>query len=180
MSINFAVKDLTRKWGQNFSYIKAISVVTAVSVFFINTFNGLGFALFSQVQNLYNFTSYDIFSQYFRFSIYTIIVISVIWIIIVNHSIVTSKSRDISVMKAVGTLKKNLNSFYMTELLIIDILGLILGIFFGYIGYLVLFFVYSFLGFNIIIYIDFFLVPIMVGVALICTYFINNTNNPNQ
>lgn len=173
MSINFAIKDLTRKWGQYFSYVKTISVVTAVSVFFIHTFNGLGFTLFSQIQHLYNYTSYDIFSQYLRFSIYTIIAISVIWIVIVNHSILSSKSRDISIMKAVGTLKKNLNSFYMTELLIIDVLGMIFGILLGFIGYLVLFFVYSFLGFYIIVYVDIFLVPIMVGVALICTYLIN-------
>ncbi|MHA1727781.1 MAG: FtsX-like permease family protein [Promethearchaeota archaeon] len=173
MSLDFALKDVGRKWSQSFSYIKAISFTVAIAVFCIHTINGLGFLIFSGEINLYNYTTFDIFSQYFQFFVYSLIAIAVIWPIVINHSIITHKTQDLATMKAVGALHNRLNSFYMTELLIIDSIGLIIGIFLGFVGYLILFFIYSALGFEIVIFFDFFYTPILLSLTFISTILVN-------
>jgi ABC-type lipoprotein release transport system permease subunit len=173
MSIEFALKDLTRKWSQSMSYIKTIAIITTISVFFIYLFNGLGSLIFSEATQLYNFTTSDTFYQFFQFMMYSTIVLTIFWVVSMNHSIISHKTRDLATMKAVGTMQKKLNSFYLTEILIVDLIGLILGVIIGFLIYVLTFFIYGLMGIPILFYIDFFFVPILILLSLIFTFFVN-------
>lgn len=173
MSLNFALKDITRRWTQSSSYVTAIAIIAAVPVFFIYLISGLGIEIFSDTARLYNFTTFDTFSQYFELVIYLTIAATVIWIITVNHSLVTHKLRDLATMKAVGTVKKKIVGFYIVELLIIDLISMGIGIFVGFMGYLAVFFIYAAQGANPVIFFDYIFIPIMVILVLLLTYFIN-------
>ncbi len=173
MSIEFASKDLTRKWFQTVSYLKFISIITAFCIFIIYMFYGLGFVVLPEAQNLFNYTTFDLYSQYYQFIILASIILCIIWIIVINHTILNHKTKDLAIMKAVGTLRKKLNSYFMTELLIIDLIGLILGIAIGFIGYLIIFFVFSFMGYEFYIFFDFFFTPIIIILSLLFSFIIN-------
>ncbi|MBD3350001.1 MAG: FtsX-like permease family protein [Candidatus Lokiarchaeota archaeon] len=172
MSIEFAIKDISRKWDQSWSYIRAVLIIIAIPTFIIHLINGLGLEIFSD-ERYFNFTTYDFFLQYYKLIIYFTIAISVSWVLVINHSIITNKSKDLAIMKAVGTIQRTINSFYISELLLIDLIGIILGLLAGYLGYMVIFLIFGLLGSSSVIYIDLIFMPVTIGIIFILSYFVN-------
>ncbi|MHA1111135.1 MAG: FtsX-like permease family protein [Promethearchaeota archaeon] len=172
MSFEFGLKNLFRRWKQSFSYIVTIAILTAISVFFIYLGNGLGFT-FIKTTPRFNVTTMELFSQYYMFIIISSIVIAIIWIIVVNHSLIHHKTNDIAIMKAVGAIQKKLRSHFFAVVLVIDIIGIVLGLIAGFILYIIFFFILSALGFDIVIHIDYIFVPILIIGIIIGVFFVN-------
>lgn len=172
MSFEFGLKNVFRKRKQSLSYIITIAILTAISVFFIYLGNGLGFT-FMKTNPRFNITTLDLFSQYYMFIIISSIVIAIIWIVVVNHSLIHHKTNDIAIMKAVGAIQKKLRSHFFAVVLVIDIIGIVLGMVVGFIFYILVFFILSAVGFDILIYIDFIFVPILIVGIVISVFFIN-------
>ncbi|MBN2156338.1 MAG: ABC transporter permease [Candidatus Lokiarchaeota archaeon] len=172
MSFEFGLKNILRNWKQSISYIVTIAILFAITVFFIYLGNGLGIVFFDSVPR-FNITTVELFSQYFRFIIYSSMVVTLVWIVVINHSLIHHKTHDIAVIKAIGAIQRKLRSFFFAVVLLIDIIGIILGIICGFLLYLVFFFILSAVGFDIIIYIDFIFVPILIIGILIMVFLIN-------
>lgn len=172
MSFEFGLKNISRKWAQSLSYIVTIAIITAISVFFIYLGNGLGLVFFESIPR-FNITTVELFSQYFKFIIIASMIIAVVWIVVVNHSLIHHKTHDIAIMKAVGAIQKKLRSYFFAVIVVIDIIGIIIGLITGFLLYLFFFFLLSAFGFDIIVYVDMILVPILVGGIAIAVFFVN-------
>lgn len=172
MSFEFGLKNVFRKWKQSLSYIITIAILTAISIFFIYLGNGLGLVFFNLIPQ-FNITTSELFSQYFKFIIISSIVITIIWIVIVNHTLIQHKTHDIAIMKAVGAIQKKMRSHFIAVVLVIDIIGVVIGLVAGFILYLVFFFVLSAVGFDIVIYIDFIFSSILVVGIFLATFIVN-------
>lgn len=173
MSVDFALKDISRKWNQSISYIKTILIIIAIPTFIINTLKGMGVILFSESTQLYNYTTFDIFSQYYSVVVYISMINAVLWVLTVNHSLVHHKTRDLAIMKAVGTISTKITGYYFMEIVFIDIIGIILGLLAGFFGYLALFLVMGFVGATITFQVDILLMMITIVLIFILTYIIN-------
>ncbi len=172
MSFAFGWKNLFRKWKQSLSYIITIAILVGISVFFIYLGNGLGLVLFSSTPQ-YNITTQELFSLYFRFIIYASMTIALVWTLVINHSLIQHKMHDMAIMKAVGSVQKKLRSHFFSVVLLVDIIGIIFGVIAGFILYVIFFFILSAVGFEIVIYIDFIFVPILVVGILVFIFVVN-------
>ncbi len=172
MSFAFGWKNLFRKWKQSLSYIATIAILVGISVFFIYLGNGLGLILYGSTPQ-YNITTQELFSQFFKFIVYASMVIALVWTIVINHSIIQNKTHDMAIMKAVGAIQKKLRSHFFSVVLLIDIIGIILGVISGFILYVIFFFILSAFGFNIVIYIDIIFVPILIASIIVFIFLVN-------
>jgi ABC-type lipoprotein release transport system permease subunit len=172
MSFAFGWKNLFRNRTQSLSYILTIGVLVGITVFFIYLGNGLGFVIFGSIPQ-FNVTTVDLYSQFFRFMIYSSMVIAVVWILVINHSLIHHKTHDMAVMKGVGAIQKKLRSNFFSVIVLIDIIGIIIGLIGGFLLYLIFFFILSAIGFSIIIYIDIIFVSILVAGILLSVFVVN-------
>lgn len=149
MSFDFALKDFYRKRKQNFPYVITISLTVAVTIFLIYFTNALNLNYFitqeSNYTNPYFFSGSIniVFSQFNAILIVLIFVLSVVMVTIICSSFIVSKKRDITIMRALGTLPEKLYSFYLLEAFIIFLLGFFLGWLIGIIGYGIFSIIYS-------------------------------------
>lgn len=100
-------------------------------------------------------------------------VIAVVWVVVVNHSIIHHKTHDIAIMKSVGAIQKKLRSHFFAVVLVIDIIGIVIGLLVGFLLYLLLFFILSVAGFDILIHIDVIFVPILIVGIIIAVFVVN-------
>jgi len=173
MSLDFVIKDISRNWEYSKSYIKSIIIAGLLFTIIIQMINGIGYYIFSKTTNLFNYTTNDLFLQYFQVIIYLMIIIFVIWILIINHNIIMYKTRDLSILKAIGSLSNRINGIYISEIYLIDIIGIILGIFFGFLIYLIIFFIFGTIYPETRFHIDLFYTPITIFIILGIVYIIN-------
>ncbi len=115
----------------------------------------------------------ELFSQYYKFIIIASIIIAIVWIVVVNHSLIHHETHDIAIMKAVGAIQKKLRSHFFAVVLVIDIIGIVLGLVAGFILYLLFFFILSAFRFDVLIHIDFVFVPILLVGIIIAVFFAN-------
>ncbi|TFF92520.1 MAG: FtsX-like permease family protein, partial [Promethearchaeota archaeon] len=155
MSLDFALKDMYRKRKQNFPYVITIALTIALTIFLIHFSKALNLNYFIRRDGIYSnpyFFSGSINIVYTQFNTLLIVLIFILAILIVTiicSSFIISKKRDLSIMKALGTLPEKLYSFYLLEAFIIYILGFFLGWIIGLISFGVFNIIFSLLLFTI-------------------------------
>jgi len=155
MSLDFALKDFYRKRKQNFPYVITIALTIAISIFLL---------YFSSALNLNNFIRQDrtytnpyffsgavniVYTQFNTLLMVLIFILGILMVTIICSSFIISKKRDMSIMKALGTLPEKLYSFYLLEAFIIYILGFFLGWIIGLISFGVFKVIFSIFLFSI-------------------------------
>ncbi len=190
-NIDFALKDFYRKKGQTYPYVIIITLIIASAIFFVNISSSLGinpiaqnFATQEGLNNQYYFSGAInlVYSQFNTLIFILILLLSVIITFIVTTTFIITKKRDIAIMKALGTLPKNLYGFYLTEAYIIFIIGFILGLILGLLSFGIVILILYFLNFQIIIQIDFFYTSILfftclAGIFMITGYKLRKIGN---
>ncbi|TFF87545.1 MAG: ABC transporter permease [Promethearchaeota archaeon] len=173
MSVDFALKDLVRKKEQSISYLITIILCVASIEFLIYTSNSLGLNIFNQNQINHSnplFFSGSIKVIFLQFHTYIIILTLILGftiILIIGTSFIVNKNKDISIMKALGTLPNKLYTFYLIELYILFFLGFGLGIMIGLISFSIYFNILKCLGFLLFFQIDYFFTLIFLGACII-------------
>lgn len=147
--------------------------VSALVVYFIYFFNGLGLSIFYQNQYLFTASIREIYYEFIVFILILVLIIAGTVIVIIISSLFTYKKRDIAIMKSLGTLREKLYSFYMKEALIIYLIGFLIGSIIGLLSYGLTSLVITFLNFSVNIYIDFFWTPIFFFLTLFAVYIIS-------
>ncbi|MBN1215386.1 MAG: ABC transporter permease [Candidatus Lokiarchaeota archaeon] len=179
MSLDFAIKDFYRKKKQTYPYLFTIALMIALATFLIHfsiSFNLNSFTdktgdylnsyFFSGVINI-------IYSQFNMIILIMIIIFIIVILSLIFSSFINSKKKDISIMKALGTLPQMLYSFYLVESLILFIIGYILGYIFGMIFYLIVVVSIDFLNISTFLFFDVIFTPVLFFVCLICVYIIS-------
>ncbi len=172
MSFEFGLKNVLRNRKQSLSYIITIGALTSISIFFIYLGNGLGLVFFNRLPK-FNITTSELFSQYFKFIIISSIFITIVWIVVINHSIIQHKTHDIAIMKSMGAIQKKMRSHFFAVVLVIDIIGAALGLITGFVLYLFFFFILSAIGYDLVIYIDIIFSSILVSGIFLATFLVN-------
>ena len=179
MSLDFAIKDFYRKKKQTFPYLFAISSLTSLAIFLIH---------FSISFNLNNFINQSgsyanpfffsgavnlTYTQYNMIILLIVFIFSVVIITLITTSFINSKKKDVSIMKALGTLPERLYSFYMTESLILFLLGFIIGYVLGVISYIIVIISIDLYGIAISFYFDFIFSSILFAICLFSVFLIS-------
>ena len=134
MSFDFALKELYRKRKVIIPYILTISLTISMVLFFIHFLSSYNLTIFiSQQQayeNIYFFTgaTFAMYSQFFSLIIILMFIVSIVIVLFISYSYINHKKKDISVMKALGTLPEKLYKFYLIETYLIFLFGFILGL----------------------------------------------------
>ncbi len=194
MSLDFALKDFYRNKTQTFPYLITIVLVIAVAEFFIYFSNSIGLSLFLKnsifapagYNNEYFFSgSINLVYSQFNFLILMLLFcLTFFVVIIITTTLIISKKKDIATMKAVGTLPHRLYSFYMTESIIIYLVGFGLGIVLGLISFGIFALILFFLGFKVQLFIDVLYTPILffsclIGIVVITGYKVKKIGRQN-
>ena len=145
MSLDFAIKDFTRKKSQTYPYVLTIALVIGLAVFMANYTTTLGLNLVYQyltegdkdVDNEYYFSGAinEIYSQFNVLILTLILFMAFIVVVTITTTLIISKKRDIAIMKALGTLPEKLYGFYLLEVIIIFLIGFIIGLILGLVAF---------------------------------------------
>jgi len=164
MSLDFALKDLTRRKSQTYPYILTIALVIGLAVFMANYTTTLGLNLVYQyltegdkdVDNEYYFSGAinEIYSQFNILILTLILFMAFIVVVTITTTLIISKKRDIAIMKALGTLPEKLYGFYLLEVIIIFLIGFIIGLILGLVAFGIFSLFMILLGYKIILVID--------------------------
>ena len=164
MSLDFAIKDFTRKKSQTYPYVLTIALVIGLAVFMANYTTTLGLNLVYQyltegdkdVDNEYYFSGAinEIYSQFNGLILALIFFMAFIVVVTISTTLIISKKRDIAIMKALGTLPEKLYGFYLLEVIIIFLIGFIIGLIFGLVAFGIFSLILILLGYKIILTID--------------------------
>jgi ABC-type antimicrobial peptide transport system permease subunit len=85
---------------------------------------------------IYNYTIFELFTQYNLFLIIMTLILAVVVVISNNHALIQQRKHDMAVMKAVGSDYRHLYSFYMNELFFLVGISFAIGWFLGFITFL--------------------------------------------
>ncbi|MBY9006933.1 MAG: FtsX-like permease family protein [Candidatus Lokiarchaeota archaeon] len=179
MSLDFAIKDFYRKKKQTFPYLFTIASMISLAIFLFH---------FSASFNLNNFinqrgafinpyffsgTVNNIYSQYNMIILVITFIFTVVILSVIISSFINGKKKDISIMKALGTLPEKLYSFYILESLILFIIGYIIGYIFGITIYLITVISIDFMNISTFFYFDIILSSLLFFICLISVYLIS-------
>ncbi|MHA1340250.1 MAG: FtsX-like permease family protein [Promethearchaeota archaeon] len=173
MSFDFAIKEIFRKWEHWKSYLSSIMLASMLCTLIIYIINGFGVEIFASNFQIFNFTTNDLFLKYFRLILIFMQIILVSWVFLINHNIISYKAKDLARMKAIGSLPNRLSGILISELYIIDILGILLGFAIGFFVYLILFFIFGTINPTIKFYFDLIYIPIAILSVFIVVYIAN-------
>lgn len=115
-------------------YILTIALTVLMSLFFMHFLTSFNLSLFISQQpnfeNIYFFSgaTYAMYSQFFSLLIILLYILTVVVIIFISYSYIKNKLKDISVMKALGTVPEKLYKFYLIETFLIFLFGFTLGL----------------------------------------------------
>lgn len=167
MSFDFALKELYRKRKVIIPYILTISLTISMVLFFIHFLSSYNLTIFiSQQQayeNIYFFTgaTFAMYSQFFSLIIILMFIVSIVIVLFISYSYINHKKKDISVMKALGTLPEKLYKFYLIETYLIFLFGFILGLISSLLFYFVFIEIMNFLNIAIIFQFNIFLTALL-------------------
>ncbi|MFX0009380.1 MAG: FtsX-like permease family protein [Candidatus Hermodarchaeota archaeon] len=176
MSIDFALKDIYRKKETSYPFIFTISLTIALVVFLIHLTSSLGLSTFIK-QNFTNsyFSSGGInivFTDFTTLIISLMLLLAFSIVIIVTSTLITTKKRDIAIMKAIGSIPRKIYNFYLTETYLVFLIGFLLGLGLGFISYGIF---HLILNINIIQFnfqIDVIYLPILFISCILGIYFV--------
>ncbi|UCC18293.1 MAG: ABC transporter permease, partial [Promethearchaeota archaeon] len=175
-SLDFALKDLFRKWNSNFPFLLIIILTIAFTEFLIYFTSSLGLNVFVQTSYINNyFLSGGINLIYRDFNILIqilLIALTVVIVIIITITLVLSKKRDIAIMKSLGTLPRKLYSFYLLEVYILFLIGFLGGMVTGFIIFVIFASILSLFNFQLTFQIDLVYTPIMFFSCIIGIFII--------
>jgi len=170
--INFPLKDLTRRKNQTTLTIIGLTVSISTTVFLVLFRNNLAFVLnlFSQSDQL---TSgfYAVFSQFIQIVVILNLVTGAIMTSFLVHLMMSTRMRDIGIMKASGCLTGSVFAYFFTEFSLIVVFSTIIGTIFGTISYYVSTFFLNMVGFHISQRIDVLVVLLVMGVSIVFSHF---------
>ncbi|MBD3195742.1 MAG: FtsX-like permease family protein [Candidatus Lokiarchaeota archaeon] len=179
MSLDFAIKDFYRKKRQTLPYLITIILVIALAEFMIYFFNSLdqnSFLIGNQgYANNYYFTGAisRTISQYNIFLLITTFILAFVLVSITTTTLVISKKRDISIMRALGTLPEKLYSFYLSEAFLIYFIGFFIGWFLGISIFFILSLIFNSIGIPIIFQFEIFYSVILFLICLAGVFLIS-------
>jgi len=153
MSLDFALKDFYRKRRQNFPFVITIALTVAVTIFLIYFSDALNLNYFisqkTTFSNPYFFSGSIniIFTQFNTVLMILVFILALVMVTIICASFIVSKKRDITIMKALGTLPEKLYNFYLLESYIIFLIGFFLGWILGISAYGIVNVIFSMINF---------------------------------
>jgi ABC-type antimicrobial peptide transport system permease subunit len=148
--IGFPLKDLTRRKQQTSLTFVGLTIATSATVFLVLFSSNLGFELsfFTQTNPLSNgFNS--IFSQFIRVVSTLNLVTGPIITSFLVYLIMSTRMRDIGIMKASGCLRGAVFAYFFTELSLIVLFSTATGLIFGIISYYCSTFFLNIAGFSV-------------------------------
>jgi len=166
--INFPLKDLTRRKHQTTLTIVGLTISISATVFLVLFGNNLGFDLthFSHSNQL---TSgfYAVFSQFIQIVIILNIVTGAIVTSFLVHLMMSTRMRDIGIMKASGCLTDSVFACYFTELSLIVVFSTVIGTILGITSYYLSTLFLNMVGFYVSQRINVLSVLIVIGLSLV-------------
>ena len=143
MSLNFAIKDLLHHRGELKGYLKISITFNTLLIVFMNILQTLGLLFLPNQVTTYSYTIIEFSTQYNSFLLILTLILAIFINSLNNHTIITSRKKDISIMKAVGSVPRQLYSFYLTEVLLLTLFSFLVSFFLGFILNYILFVVFS-------------------------------------
>lgn len=190
MALDFAIKDFSRKKSVTYPYVITISLIVALAIFMIYFTMSLGLNLFTQNmaddqndnENFFSGAINVIYSQFNTLILTLILILAFVMVVTITTTLIITKKRDISIMKALGTLPDRLYWFYIVEAYIIFILGFCLGYVIGLVAFGIFAIIIILLGFKILLLIDIFYTSILffscfIGIFVITGYKLRKIGN---
>lgn len=148
--INFPLKDLTRRKRQTTLTVLGLTLATAATIFLVLFGSNMGFDLaliIKQGQATSGF--YNIFSQFILIASTLNIVTGPIITSFLVQTAMSSRMRDIGIMKASGCITESVFAYFLTELSLLILLSSATGIILGTTAYYITTIILSGLGFYI-------------------------------
>ncbi|MFZ7138315.1 MAG: FtsX-like permease family protein [archaeon] len=148
--IGFPIKDLTRRKQQTTLTFVGLTIATSATVFLVLFGSNLGFeiSLFTQSSQLSS-GFHSIFSQFIRaVSILNLVTGPIIASFLI-YLIMSTRMRDIGIMKASGCLSGSVFAYFFTELSLILIFSTVAGLIFGTLSYYCSTFFLNMVGFSV-------------------------------
>ncbi|MFX0006392.1 MAG: FtsX-like permease family protein [Promethearchaeota archaeon] len=178
-SFDFALKDLYRKKKANYPFLIIIILTVTITEFLIYFTSSLGLNIFIQSSflNTYYFTSgINLVYKQFNSLVQILLIVLTISIVIgVCTTLIVSKKKDIAIMKSLGTLPRELYSFFLLEVYILFIIGFILGLILGLVTFGIFALIMFFVNFPILFHFDIFFtlftfISCIIGIFFVSGY----------
>lgn len=182
MTLDFVLKDIYRSRKVTFPLIYIMSLILGLTTFMVNLFTSINKQTFINILN-HNFASYEnlyflsgsidhVFSQFNNLFLAIIIILNFIIVATSSISLIYSKKKDISIMKALGCIPQKLYSYYLLEALFLFLFSSLIGYILGVISFLSFSLYINLIGFSLISQINFFILLIIFFSDLLGVYFI--------
>ncbi len=183
--LDFVLKDFYRKKDQTYPYLIVITLIIALTVFFIYFTSSLGLSLLcigSESELFFTGAINLIYTNFNTFIMVLIICLAVVLVVIITTTLVITKKRDIAIMKAIGSLPGSLYGFYLMEAYIIFLIGFFLGLIFGFVSFGIFALIMYISNVPVLFQIDWFYTPILffsciVGIYVITGFVLRKIGN---
>ena len=148
--INFPLKDLTRRKRQTTLTVLGLTLATAATIFLVLFGSNMGFDIaFIIKRGQITSGFYNIFSQFILIVTTLNIITGPIITSFLVQTAMSSKIRDIGIMKASGCITESVFAYFLTELSLLILLSSAAGIILGTTAYYIATIILNTLGFYI-------------------------------
>jgi ABC-type antimicrobial peptide transport system permease subunit len=130
----FPVNDLLRRKLQTSLTITTLALSVASTLFLLFFSSRLGIGVVSSTAGTLTLGLVELFGQFILFILALVFIIGAVLTSISVFLMMSQRTRDFALIKAVGCPNSLVGGYFMTELLSVTIVGCIVGIFGGFLG----------------------------------------------
>lgn len=186
ISLDFAIKDISRKKDMSYPYLFILILIISATEFSIYFGSSIGLNNFIQYSftNTYFFSGgiNIIYTDFNNLIIVLMMILAFTVVIIISCTLVISKKRDIAIMRALGSLPHKLYGFYLTEIYVIFIIAFFIGIIIGILFFSIFAYILILNDFALTFQLDLIYTPILfasciAGIFIIPGYLLRKIGN---
>jgi ABC-type antimicrobial peptide transport system permease subunit len=128
---SFSINDLLRRKLQTGLIILGLALCVASTLFLVLLSDRLGLRTFSVAENKLTVSFANVFSQFILFTEFLIFAVGTATISFLVYAMMSQRTRDVGLMKATGCLNDLVFGYFVTELIIVVLVGCSLGVALG-------------------------------------------------
>jgi len=128
---SFSINDLLRRRHQTFLVITSLALSAASTIFLLLSAEKVGLGVSLMVEDRLTAGFSAVFSPFILLLVILILVAGAVMVSFMVSMMMSQRTRDIGLMKAIGCPSDLAFGYFFTELLIVSVLGCLLGLFLG-------------------------------------------------
>ncbi|MFX1597469.1 MAG: FtsX-like permease family protein [Promethearchaeota archaeon] len=128
---SFALRDIKERMGEVFTGILSLNMAISINTLVLHLGGSLGISISGGLRALTTAGFRNLFFHFVIFSSILCFILTSTVIAFIISSMMERHTRNIGIMKAIGSLSENIHHYFMVETLVIGLVGILSGIALG-------------------------------------------------